>query len=1013
MNSLTINLKQGLPNLGRINPMVINRIKKLLENKHKNTKVFDIFDDEIKVSEIDISKINIKDITIDGYIIDELGNVKRLSDESILFLRKIFKTNTIAINRVKTNKNYLDDIIKVVDIDLSKIDLKNIHKDGYYIDSDGSVKKLSDEAILFLRKIYPTKKIAENRLSDHKSLEEKNITVEDIDLTTIELKNINIDGYYIDKYGTVNRLTDEALIFLRKIYNDNKIAFNRTCHEQKTVTNSIKLETNKKKIAVPSILSVIKGTELISKLSTIIKRDELDQIQKELTKVKIDDFEDKIIKKEDKELLDIKEYLEKVKVEDLTSQTPLERIKNIQINASNKVLEIKGKIADARKPLFAKRIKYDKPERVLIDGIRPDHLQPVYFSDKVEEFKNKLHSKTQPIKKTLKLIKTPAFAKLNKGEKPKRLLIDGIRQKNKITFSEKVSNLKISIVNRIIGKIRLIKTPVFAKRTKGIIKNRVLINSIRPANKIFFKDRINNLKINLSNKLFALKQKIILAKTPVFAKRIKCLKPERVFLNTLRPDYLKKPTLSERLKINYSNMIFNIKNKIELSKTPVFAQKNYIKNTAGLRQFQTGLRPEKNMGELNMLERIKNIISTPSYARKTQVSFAQRSNSNRKFKLVKEPLFKSSRTSTNMTLLKRRLIGIGGAVALSSSMASGLTPNTSANGLSYSIQEETKQENNIIRGTIELKDDFEDNTIQGIVLDLHEREIPLSSFDDLITDIDPLTFSEDEKEDIIETTVNKETTPIIEETTSIVEKTTPVYTNEDYIDYVLNHEPYTEGHMIDIEQTRQIIEKYSKIYNVNSEVVYNKLAELTDNFSSEDYLNSKTITQIKCKNQQVYANSYEELLMLAVRNIAQLPSRFNINYNELHNCEYYVSPTNYAQEISDIAKLFNIDRCLVYAIIHTETNFVSDLFLQRNNPAGLMDNATYCTFSSKEEGFIELCTEIRKYNNRGAYTLEEMAQIHCQGNEKWAPVVREVYNTLKTNEAEIFGDTDLVLTKAR
>ena len=36
--------------------------------------------------------------------------------------------------------------------------------------------------------------------------------------------------------------------------------------------------------------------------------------------------------------------------------------------------------------------------------------------------------------------------------------------------------------------------------------------------------------------------------------------------------------------------------------------------------------------------------------------------------------------------------------------------------------------------------------------------------------------------------------------------------------------------------------------------------------------------------------------------------------------------------------------------------------------------------------------------------MEEMAEIHCKGNPKWAPVVREVYERTKANEKSIFGE---------
>ena len=112
-------------------------------------------------------------------------------------------------------------------------------------------------------------------------------------------------------------------------------------------------------------------------------------------------------------------------------------------------------------------------------------------------------------------------------------------------------------------------------------------------------------------------------------------------------------------------------------------------------------------------------------------------NNVRTFKLVKEPLFKSSYMVSNLKLVGRKLTGLGGAVALTSSMISGITPSMSAStdALVYDagvISLFKEIDDNRYTGTIELDDD-DDSYIKGIILDEHFDK-SLDSEDNIYTD---------------------------------------------------------------------------------------------------------------------------------------------------------------------------------------------------------------------------------------------------------------------------------------
>lgn len=221
----------------------------------------------------------------------------------------------------------------------------------------------------------------------------------------------------------------------------------------------------------------------------------------------------------------------------------------------------------------------------------------------------------------------------------------------------------------------------------------------------------------------------------------------------------------------------------------------------------------------------------------------------------------------------------------------------------------------------------------------------------------------------------------------------------------LCEEEYSE----EVEETKQerLIRKYCAIYQVDFDIVYTRLSELTDNFSSASYLNDLHIDGVKCKGKEVYASTEEELILLAVRCIKQKPELMGLDSALIISRTDYESGMDYAKQISEISQVLGMDRALIYSIVQAETSFNSSLFLEKNNPAGLKDGkGEWWKFANSYEGFIELCLEVRKFNDMGAYSIEEIGSIHApveDGNENWVPNVTGTYDEVKANENLIFG----------
>ena len=198
-----------------------------------------------------------------------------------------------------------------------------------------------------------------------------------------------------------------------------------------------------------------------------------------------------------------------------------------------------------------------------------------------------------------------------------------------------------------------------------------------------------------------------------------------------------------------------------------------------------------------------------------------------------------------------------------------------------------------------------------------------------------------------------------------------------------------EGEFVndDKQEIKDIIKKYCDIYNLNYDLVYELLANMTDNFSSDDFYEGR-IDGIRCKGEEVEADSNEELLIYAIRHIKQIPEDFDISIDDLYEDSGYVDNSDYFDEIKYYSRVFGLDECLVAAIVQSETGFDSDLFNDYNNPAGLKESKDeWWNFDNKAQGFIELCLEIRKYYSQIGYShFEVNDDIIALIGDKHAPL---------------------------
>lgn len=209
----------------------------------------------------------------------------------------------------------------------------------------------------------------------------------------------------------------------------------------------------------------------------------------------------------------------------------------------------------------------------------------------------------------------------------------------------------------------------------------------------------------------------------------------------------------------------------------------------------------------------------------------------------------------------------------------------------------------------------------------------------------------------------------------------------------IDYEDDTIEQFNEIEETfeEKTIKKYCAIYQVDYDIVYNKLRDLTDNFTSEEYLNG-TIPKITLKDEPVNFTNPETLLLAAVRCCKQTPFAVGLSCIEVE--EPYQTDENVLDQISYYSELFQIDRNLAYAILRSECSFGSDFTDKTNNLASIKFEGKFACFDNPTESIIELCTELYKHNRNGLYSIDEIGSAYAplqDDNENWIPNVKKCY----------------------
>lgn len=223
---------------------------------------------------------------------------------------------------------------------------------------------------------------------------------------------------------------------------------------------------------------------------------------------------------------------------------------------------------------------------------------------------------------------------------------------------------------------------------------------------------------------------------------------------------------------------------------------------------------------------------------------------------------------------------------------------------------------------------------------------------------------------------------------------------------------------LEIEQQRKdIIRSGCSVYGLNFETVYNKICELTDNFSNEAFLNG-SIPGVQCKSYDVVTDNEAELFYLACRHFFQIPDDFGLSKDSLfNNVEEYVDTKSYEECIAYYGSVFGDEnlRNTCFGIFRSETGGDSDLLIYSNNYGGITSTSGgFAKYGNKDQGAIDLFATVKySYYNKGMTTPEAMQEIYAPSFENDGPWWINTVNDYKSRANDFLGSMDEELAMRR
>lgn len=203
------------------------------------------------------------------------------------------------------------------------------------------------------------------------------------------------------------------------------------------------------------------------------------------------------------------------------------------------------------------------------------------------------------------------------------------------------------------------------------------------------------------------------------------------------------------------------------------------------------------------------------------------------------------------------------------------------------------------------------------------------------------------------------------------------------------------------ETTLEMVDFYSKVFELNNEVIYSKINEII-NTDIESWMLYNRLNGID------YSNN-EEAILKTIYDIYQNPSKYNLDNNSIKsNNGYELSNFKPEELVYKFSTVLDVNPQIALAIAYCECGYKlnSYNFVNKHNIGGIRGNGGFVRFKNEAYGIFKYILMLRNgYNvtsDSGTDKIISMSKKYCGGSQHWISVVTNYYNDLNNKGYEFY-----------
>ena len=186
-----------------------------------------------------------------------------------------------------------------------------------------------------------------------------------------------------------------------------------------------------------------------------------------------------------------------------------------------------------------------------------------------------------------------------------------------------------------------------------------------------------------------------------------------------------------------------------------------------------------------------------------------------------------------------------------------------------------------------------------------------------------------------------------------------------------------------------IINYYCKVFSLDTDIVKEKLYDMTYNFHSPGWQHGYCINNI-------FYDNMEYALLTTIRDIYYNPEAFDLD-ESIRTNEIYETDMEIEEMVYKYSSLYGINKEVALSIVYCEcgSNVNSSNYLNNNNPAGI---GPFMHFLNKEVGVIYFCNMLKDgygcTRDSGEDFLNSIASTYCEIPDHWLDLTLPFYRNL-------------------